>query len=124
MSVLPRRVRPDTRLAGGRDAEPRDMSHLRARRLQARRRQRLLRVDLGLGVLGAIILLLATPGLAIAAIFALALLLLCVLSIVLERRIAARRLGLSTRSRPRAGGRASDRGADRSTGAGHGGGGA
>jgi hypothetical protein len=77
---------------------PRDMSHLRARRRQARRRQRLLRVDLGLGVLGAIVLLLATPGLAIAAIFALLLLLLCVLSIVIERRIAARRLRAGARS--------------------------
>jgi hypothetical protein len=101
MSVPPQR-------ATGTPEPPRDMSHLRDRRRQARRRQRLLRVDLGLGVLGAIVLLLATPGLAIAAIFALLLLLLCVVSIVIERRIAARRLRSGARSqsvtpeRPRA----------------------
>jgi hypothetical protein len=47
-------------------------------------------VDLGLGLLGAIVLLLATPGLAIAAVVALLVLSLCVLSVVLERRAARR----------------------------------
>ena len=44
-----------------------DMTELRARRRDARRRRRLARVDLGLGALTALILLLATPGLAISA---------------------------------------------------------
>lgn len=68
------------------DASPRDIARLRARRRAARRRRRLLRVDLGLGVFVAIVLLVATPGLAIAAIMAGLLLALCVLSVVLERR--------------------------------------
>jgi hypothetical protein len=65
---------------------PRDISRLRARRREARRRRRLARLDLGLGVIGAIVLLVATPGLAITAVIALAVLALCVLSAVLERR--------------------------------------
>jgi Flp pilus assembly protein TadB len=64
----------------------RDMAQLRVRRREARRRRRLLRVDLGVGVLCAIVLLLATPGLAIAAILALILISLCIGSVVLERR--------------------------------------
>jgi Flp pilus assembly protein TadB len=92
-------VRP-SRAAGGspirRPPEPvarpvKDMSQLRSRRREARRRRHLLRVDLGLGLLGAIVLLLATPGLAIAALFALILIALCVLSVVLERRRSPRR---------------------------------
>ena len=72
-------------------AEPsRDISKLRARRRQARRRRRLARLDLGVGLLAAIVLLLATPGLAIAAVVALLVLALCVLSVVLERRAARR----------------------------------
>jgi len=63
-----------------------DISRLRARRREARRRRRLARVDLGLGTIGALVLLLATPGLAITAIVALAVLALCLLSVVLERR--------------------------------------
>jgi O-antigen/teichoic acid export membrane protein len=43
-------------------------------------------VDVGLGVVGAIVLLLATPGLAMTAVIALAVLALCLLSIVLQRR--------------------------------------
>jgi Flp pilus assembly protein TadB len=69
----------------------RDMSQLRSRRREARRRRRLVRVDLGLGLLGAIVLLLAMPGLAIAALLALGLIALCVLSVVLERRRLHRR---------------------------------
>lgn len=67
-------------------APPRDISRLRARRREARRRRRLARLDLGLGVIGAMVLLVATPGLAITAVIALAVLALCVLSAVLERR--------------------------------------
>jgi len=73
----------------------RDMSQLRHRRREARRRRRLLKVDLGLGLLGAIVLLLATPGIAIAAIIALILIVLCVLSVVRERR-RSRRAGQAT----------------------------
>ena len=70
---------------------PRDMAQLRARRREARRRRRLVRVDVGLGSLGAIALLIATPGLAIAAFVVLALLVLCALSVVLERERSRRR---------------------------------
>jgi Flp pilus assembly protein TadB len=65
---------------------PQEMGELRARRRDARRRRRLARMDLGLGVVGAIVLLVATPGLAIAALIALLVLLLCGLSFFLERR--------------------------------------
>jgi UPF0716 family protein affecting phage T7 exclusion len=50
----------------------------------------LARIDLGVGLCVAIVLLLATPGLAITAIVALLLLAGCVLSFVLERRAAQR----------------------------------
>jgi hypothetical protein len=43
-------------------------------------------VDLGLGVLGALVLLIATPGLAIAALLAGVVLAGCVASFVIERR--------------------------------------
>ncbi len=58
----------------------------RARRREEHRRRRLLRVDLGAGVLTGIVLLLATPGLAIAGLVAVALVGLCAASIVRERR--------------------------------------
>lgn len=75
-----------------RRAQPsRDMAQLRSRRRDAHRRRRLLRVDLGLGLLGAIVLLILTPGVAIAALLALAVLALCVVSVVLERRRSRRR---------------------------------
>jgi membrane protein implicated in regulation of membrane protease activity len=48
--------------------------------------RRLARLDLALGVLGAIVLLLATPGLAVSSLIALFVLALCALSVVLERR--------------------------------------
>ena len=63
-----------------------DMAELRARRREARRRQRLARIDLGLGVFGALILLLATPGLAITGLIVLAILTACGISVVRERR--------------------------------------
>jgi hypothetical protein len=70
------------------------VAELRARRRLARRRQRVARIDLGLGVLGAIVLLLATPGLAITALIALLVLALCALSVIVERR-RRRRAGLA-----------------------------
>jgi Flp pilus assembly protein TadB len=74
------------------DVEPRlrDMSQMRSRRRAARRRRRLARLDLGFGVLGAVVLLLATPGLAIAALVALVLIAVCILSVALERRRSRR----------------------------------
>jgi hypothetical protein len=76
---------------GGHDAGPvRDVAELRARRRQALRRRRLARLDVGLGVAAAIVLLLATPGLAITALIALGLLLLCLATIVFERRTRRR----------------------------------
>lgn len=79
-----------TRRAEGAEPRLRDMSQLRSRRRAARRRRRLARLDLGLGVLGALVLLLATPGLAIAAIGALVLIGVCIVSVVLERRRSRR----------------------------------
>lgn len=70
---------------------PRDISVLHIRRREANRRRRLLRVDVGLGVLAGIVLLLATPGIAIAAIFAGVLLVVCVVSVLVQRRSARRR---------------------------------
>jgi hypothetical protein len=63
------------------DASPR----LAARR-DVRRRRHVARVDLGLGVVGAVVLLLVTPGLAITGLVALIVLVLCLLTFVAERR--------------------------------------
>jgi Flp pilus assembly protein TadB len=65
---------------------PADIARLRARRRDARRRRRLARVDLGLGVAGALVLLIATPGLAISGLLAGVVLAACVASFVVERR--------------------------------------
>lgn len=70
-----------------------DIPRLRARRREARRRRRLARLDLGLGAFVALVLLIATPGLAITAVIALIMLALCVLSVVLERRKHGRESG-------------------------------
>ncbi len=70
---------------------PSELSERRSRRREADRRRRLLRVDLGLGLLGAIALLVFTPGLAIAAIIALLLVAFCIVSAGLERRRSRRR---------------------------------
>ncbi len=63
----------------------RDMSDLQARRRLARRRRRLLRVDIGLGLLVAILGLLLASGLAIVAVAALVVLAVCIVSILFER---------------------------------------
>src|ERR1019366_4702780 len=68
-----------------------DISLLRARRREARRRRRLARLDFGLGLLLAVVVLTLAPGIAIAALVALLALLVCVLSVVLERRRSRRR---------------------------------
>jgi hypothetical protein len=67
-----------------------DLSELRARRRLARRRRRLARIDVGLGVLVAIVLLIVSPGLAITGLVALATLGVCLVSLALERRRSAR----------------------------------
>jgi hypothetical protein len=54
-------------------------------RRRALRRRRLARVDLAIGVLAAIVLIVATPGLAITALVALLVLLLCLASVLFER---------------------------------------
>ena len=90
---------------------PRDSSHVHMRRRsKLNRRRRLARLDVGLGLLVALVLLLATPGLAIAAIVALIVLVACVISFLVQRRAARR----SARQRedesppPRARGRRAD----------------
>ncbi len=67
---------------------PRDIAVLQSRRRAANRRRRLLRIDLAVGLLVGIVLLLATPGLAIAAILAGAALAACVVSVFVQRRRA------------------------------------
>lgn len=76
---LPRRREPVP-------APPADIARLRARRRDALRRRRTARVDLGLGVLGAIVLWIVTAGLAIAALIAGIVLAACVASFVVQRR--------------------------------------
>jgi|GEM_PF-4018992 len=71
-------------------ASSRRPDDLRARRRAARRR-RLARIDVTIGVVGAGVILLATPGLAIAALIALIVLLLCAASFVVERQLGRHR---------------------------------
>jgi Flp pilus assembly protein TadB len=70
--------------------QPRDLSQLHARRRQERRRRNLARLDVGLGLACAVVLIVATPGLAITALVALLVLLVCGLSFVLERSLTRR----------------------------------
>jgi Flp pilus assembly protein TadB len=89
--------------AGRAGAQQGEVPELRERRRLARRRQRVARIDLGLGAVAALVLLLASPGRAIPAVIALLVLLVCALSLVVERRRRrraehARRAG----ARPRA----------------------
>jgi len=86
-ATRPSRPRPHEHAAS---PAPRDIARLRARRREANRRRRLLRVISALCVAVALILLLATPGLAIAAILAGVLLLACAISLALQRRSAGR----------------------------------
>ncbi len=67
-----------------------DISRLRARRREARRRSRLARLDLGLGLVAALVLLLASPGLAMTGVIALVVLAICALSVPLEGRLRER----------------------------------
>ncbi len=69
---------------------PADLGALRARRRQARRRRRLARVDVGLGVAGAIVLLIVSPGLAITGLVAALVLAVCGISSLVQRRMRGR----------------------------------
>jgi Flp pilus assembly protein TadB len=69
---------------------PNDISRLHAGRRQARRRRYLALLDLGLGLLAAIMAFLLSPGLAVVAIAAFVVLAVCVISTLLERRTGCR----------------------------------
>lgn len=81
------------------EMQPADIARLRARRREASRRRRLARVDLGLGVAFAFVLLIATPGVAIAALIAGIVLVVCLASFAVERRRRIRGLGSAERRR-------------------------
>jgi len=73
--------------ANGLPSEPgADVSRLQGRRRAARRRRHVARVDVGLGLVGAAVLVIATPGLAITGLVALIVLALCGLTFALDRR--------------------------------------
>jgi Flp pilus assembly protein TadB len=69
---------------------PKGPAQLQERRRVARRRRHLARVDLGLGLLAALILVLAAPGLAIAGLIALTVLVGCLVAFLLDRRRRSR----------------------------------
>jgi Flp pilus assembly protein TadB len=69
---------------------PADIADLRARRRRARRRRRLARVDVGLGMVAALVLLLASPGLAITGLIAVLVLAACAISVLVGRRTRRR----------------------------------
>ncbi len=69
---------------------PADMSSLRQRRLLARRRRRLARVDVGLGVVAGLMLLIISPGLAVSGLIALLVLAACIGSVFAQRRMRRR----------------------------------
>jgi len=68
-----------------------ERSEIGRRRRRAAQRRRLARVDVAIGIVGAGVIVLATPGLAIAALIALIVLLLCGVSVLVERGLARRR---------------------------------
>ncbi|HEV2975327.1 MAG TPA: hypothetical protein VGX69_10100 [Solirubrobacteraceae bacterium] len=88
------------RARGAASGQPRELAERRLRRREAseaQRRRGLLRLDVGVGVLAAIVLLLATPGVAYAALIALLVVAVCVASLAVERR-RSRRRGRSRRA--------------------------
>jgi hypothetical protein len=100
----------ETARSNGLSSEPRaDVARLHARRREARRRRRLARVDVGLGLVGALVLVLATPGLAITGLVALIVLALCGLTFALDRRGRPSRRRKSRESRRPDGTRATPR---------------
>ncbi len=87
---------------------PAEMTELRQRRRRARRKRRLARVDLALGVAAALVLLIASPGLAITGVIALFVLAVCIASVFVQRRTRLR-AARASRARHRAGSRVSRR---------------
>jgi hypothetical protein len=83
---------------------PADMSALRQRRLLARRRRRLARVDVGVGVAAGLMLLIISPGLAVSGLIALLVLAACAGSLFAQRRMR-RRATDPRRARPRVDGK-------------------
>lgn len=69
----------------------RDFSPRRDRGGKARRRTRLARLDVALGIVAAIVLILATPGLAISTLVAVVVLVVCGLSALAGRAVRRRR---------------------------------
>jgi hypothetical protein len=84
MSAMPP-VSDERRTRRRRAAASRDVRQLRVRRGDAKRRRGLLRLDIAIGVLVAIALMLATPGVAFAAIVALVVLAGCAVSVGVAR---------------------------------------
>jgi hypothetical protein len=82
--------RQSSRHAAERAPAPAAIVDLRSRRREARRRRRLARVDLGLGVAGALVLLIASPGLAITGLVAVLVLAACFVSALVGRRARRR----------------------------------
>ena len=70
-----------------------DLSQVRARRRAARLRRRLVRLDVAAGLVLAAVVLLASAGVAIAALIGLLLLAACGTSIAVERRVRRRARG-------------------------------
>ncbi len=81
-----------------------DIAALRERRRRARRRRGLARLDAALALAGALVVLLAAPGLAIAGLVAIVLLAVCAASLVWEWT-ARRRSARAARRRSAGGGR-------------------
>lgn len=81
---------------------PADIATLHARRREARRRRRLTRVDLGLGIAAALVLLIASPGLAVTGLISALVLAACAISVFAQRRMRGR-VAKAPRARPRAG---------------------
>lgn len=77
-----------------------DLSRRRARRAQARHERQLLRADVAVGIVVAIVGLIIAPGLAVVAIVALAILAVCGVWLLLERRRGRRAERMSPPHRP------------------------
>ncbi len=82
--------RQPSRHAAERAPAPAAIGDLRSRRREARRRRRLARVDLGLGVAGALVLALVSPGLAITGLVAVLVLAASLVSAFVGRRARGR----------------------------------
>jgi hypothetical protein len=79
-------ARPSRQGTTGLAPPPADIAALRTRRRHARRKRRLVRIDIGLGVTAGLIVALASPGLAITGLIAVLALAVCGISILVQRR--------------------------------------